>query len=79
MYTNKHQPTADASDVANHAVASYARRHYPQAVALPELINEIADAANTSTTIAKRAVFRAIDRGEASFTPDFKVVFVFVQ
>lgn len=67
--------TTTMIDEAEKAVASYASDHREEPVALPELVDAVAEAAGTGTEAAKRAVFVYFDKGIARFTPDFMVVF----
>jgi hypothetical protein len=59
---------------AAEAVSSYAD-HPTEPIALPELVDAVAFKAQTTANVAKRAIFRAMDDGQARFTPDFKVAF----
>ena len=65
-------PTETAK--AAEAVSSYID-HTREPIALPELVDAVALQAHTSVTVAKRAIFQAMDDGQARFTPDFKVSF----
>lgn len=66
----------DQSARAAAALREYADDHVDQQVSLPELIDAIADKAETSATIAKENVFQFLDNDRAAFTPDFKVRFL---
>ncbi|MBB2924402.1 hypothetical protein [Cellulomonas cellasea] len=58
---------------AAEALTAYVGTRNP--VPLPELVHTIAVTADTSPAVAKQAIFRAIDLGQAQFTVNFAVQF----
>jgi hypothetical protein len=66
---------AVAVDTAAEAVQRYAQEHPTEQMALPELVDAIAEQAHTTVHVAKRAIFLLMDRGDAQLTPEFKVKF----